>query len=279
MIIIDERAFFRLPLLQNFFKPSHLQDRLSRRAYLFSAVATFIVFFAVWGLIAASGFINQLFLPSPVAVAWAILDSFLNFGYAWDVLVSSYRIFLGFLLSAALAIPVGLLMGTYKPIEALLEPINDFIRYMPVVAFVPLCILWAGIGDSQKIMVIFIGTYFQLVLMVAAAVSQVPREYLETYSMLSGGKSGHLRKIILPAAWPTIFDSLRIAAGWAWSYLVVAELVAAETGIGFKIMQAQRFLKTPQVIAGIVVVGLLGILTDYLFKSAAHKLFPWVQEK
>jgi NitT/TauT family transport system permease protein len=279
MIIIDERAFFRLPLLQNFFKPSHLQDRLSRRAYLFSAVATFIVFFAVWGLIAASGFINQLFLPSPVAVAWAILDSFLNFGYAWDVLVSSYRIFLGFLLSAALAIPVGLLMGTYKPIEALLEPINDFIRYMPVVAFVPLCILWAGIGDSQKIMVIFIGTYFQLVLMVAAAVSQVPREYLETYSMLSGGKSGHLRKIILPAAWPTIFDSLRIAAGWAWSYLVVAELVAAEAGIGFKIMQAQRFLKTPQVIAGIVVVGLLGILTDYLFKSAAHKLFPWVQEK
>ena len=279
MIIIDEKAFFKLPLLQNFFKPSHLQEKLSRRTYLLSAVTTFVVFFVAWGLLAASGFINPLFLPSPAEVAWAMVDSFLNFGYTWDILVSSYRILLGFLLSAALAIPIGLLMGTYKPIEAFLEPFNDFIRYMPVVAFVPLCILWAGIGDSQKILVIFIGTYFQLVLMVAAAVAQVPREYLETYSMLAGGRSGHLRKIILPAAWPTIFDSLRIAAGWAWSYLVVAELVAAETGIGFKIMQAQRFLKTPQVIAGIVVVGLLGILTDYLFKVAAHRLFPWVQEK
>lgn len=279
MIIIDEKAFFKLPLLQNYFKPSHLQDKLSRGTYVLSAVLTFVVFFAVWDLIAASGLINELFLPSPIAVIGALLDSFLNFGYAWDILVSSYRILLGFLLSAALAIPVGLLMGTYKPIEALLEPFNDFIRYMPVVAFVPLCILWMGIGDSQKVLVIFIGTYFQLVLMVAAAVAQVPREYLETYSMLSGGKAGHLRKIILPAAWPTIFDSLRIAAGWAWSYLVVAELVAAETGIGFKIMQAQRFLKTPQVIAGIVVVGLLGILTDYLFKTASHRLFPWVQEK
>jgi NitT/TauT family transport system permease protein len=279
VIIIDEKGFFKLPQLQNYFKPSHLQDKLSRGTYLLSAMVTFVVFFAVWGLIAASGFINELFLPSPIAVIGALLDSFLNFGYAWDVLVSSYRILLGFLLSAALAIPVGLLMGTYKPIEALLEPFNDFIRYMPVVAFVPLCILWMGIGNSQKILVIFIGTYFQLVLMVAAAVAQVPREYLETYSMLSGGRAGHLRKIILPAAWPTIFDSLRIAAGWAWSYLVVAELVAAETGIGFKIMQAQRFLKTPQVIAGIIVVGLLGILTDYLFKAASHRLFPWVQEK
>lgn len=279
MIILDERAFFKLSLLQNYFKPSHLQARLSRRTYLISAMTTFVVFFVGWGLLAASGVINQLFLPSPSAVAWAIVDSFLNFGFAWDVLVSSYRILLGFLLSAALAIPIGLLMGTYKPIEAILEPFNDFVRYMPVVAFVPLCILWAGIGDGQKILVIFIGTYFQLVLMVAAAVAQVPREYLETYSILSGGRAGHLRKIILPAAWPTIFDSLRISAGWAWSYLVVAELVAAETGIGFKIMQAQRFLKTPEVIAGIVIVGLLGILTDYLFKTASHRLFPWVQEK
>ena len=263
----------------DFFKPSQLQDKLSHGIYLISAAATFILFLGVWSLITYSGAINQLFLPSPSAVAGAVIDSFLNQGYGWDILVSSYRILLGFFLSAALAIPVGLLIGTYKPVEALIEPFNDFIRYMPVVAFVPLCILWVGIGDSQKILVIFIGTYFQLVLMVAAAVSQVPREYLETYFMLAGSKAGHLRQVVLPAAWPSIFDSLRIAAGWAWSYLVVAELVAAETGIGFKIMQAQRFLKTPQVVAGIIIVGVLGLLTDYLFKTASHRLFPWLQEK
>ncbi len=208
-----------------------------------------------------------------------MLDSFLNLGYAWDVSVSVYRILTGFLLSAAFAIPVGLLMGTYKPVEALIEPFNDFIRYMPVVAFVPLCILWVGTGDNQKILVIFIGTYFQLVLMVASAVSQVQREYLETYFMLAGGRAGVMRKIILPAAWPSIFNSLRIAVGWAWSYLVVAELVAADVGIGFKILQAQRFLKTPYVISSIIIIGLLGILTDFLFKLASRKFFPWMQEQ
>jgi NitT/TauT family transport system permease protein len=114
--------------------------------------------------------------------------------------------------------------------------------------------------------------------MVAAAVSQVQREYLETYFMLAGSRAGVLRKVILPAAWPNIFDSLRIAAGWAWSYLVVAELVAADVGIGFKILQAQRFLKTPYVISSIILVGILGIITDYLFKLASQTFFPWMQE-
>lgn len=274
---MDGAKIFKSPRLQNFFKPSQLESKLSRSVYFTSALATFIVFFIVWGLIASSGVISALFLPSPFQVLSALIDSFVNLGYAWDVFVSSYRILVGFFLSAALAIPVGLLMGTYKPVEALIEPFNDFIRYMPVVAFVPLCILWVGTGDNQKVLVIFIGTYFQLVLMVAAAVSQVQREYLETYFMLAGRRSGVLRKIILPAAWPNIFSSLRIAAGWAWSYLVVAELVAADVGIGFKILQAQRFLKTPYVLSSILVVGLLGIATDYLFKLAARKFFPWMQ--
>lgn len=263
----------------DFFKPAQLQAQLSRSTYLISATVTFVIALGLWTLVSNSGLINPLFLPPPLAVVKAILDSFLNQGYMADVLTSSYRIMLGFAFSAILAIPIGLLMGTYKPVEALIEPFNDFIRYMPVVAFVPLCILWTGIGDVQKILVIFIGTYFQLVLMVAAAVSQVPREYLETYLMLSGSRAGHLWKVILPAAWPTIFDSLRIAAGWAWSYLVVAELVAADIGVGFKIMQAQRFLKTPYVIGGIIVIGLLGLLTDYLFKATARRLFPWLQER
>lgn len=275
---MNRAVLLKLSRWQNFFKPAQLEDKLSRSVYLVSALVTFIVFFGVWSLIAASGIITPLFLPSPTAVVWAMIDSFINLGYLWDVFVSTYRILLGFSLSAVLAIPIGLLMGTYKPIEALIEPFNDFIRYMPVVAFVPLCILWVGTGDNQKVLVIFMGTYFQLVLMVAAAVSQVQREYLETYFMLAGSRSGVLRKVILPAAWPNIFDSLRIAAGWAWSYLVVAELVAADVGIGFKILQAQRFLKTPYVISSIILVGILGIITDYLFKLASRTFFPWMQE-
>lgn len=262
---------------QNLFVPSQLRSRLSRGAYFVAAIGTFICFFAGWSLLSYSGVIDKIFLPSPITVIKAIIVSFTTHGIAKDVLVSSYRILAGFFLSALLAIPVGILMGTYKSVEALIEPINDFIRYMPVVAFVPICILWVGTGDIQKILIIFIGTYFQLVLLVAVAVSEVPREYLETYYMLGGSKFGHLYKVLFPAAWPSIFDALRISAGWAWSYLVVAELVAADVGIGFKIMQAQRFLKTDYVLGGIIIVGLLGIITDYLFKISAKKLFPWLK--
>lgn len=259
------------------FQPVQLRGRMSRRGFLLASAVAFVGFVLIWGLVAYAEFVSPLFLPSPGSVLVATVDLFVNHGLSRDLLVSTYRISLGFLLSAALAIPLGLLIGTYKVFEALLEPLNDFIRYMPVVAFVPLTILWVGIGDVNKVLIVFIGTYFQLVLMVAAAASQTPRPLLETYYVLGGSHRHAILRVILPWAWPAIFDSLRIGAGWAWSYLVVAELVAAESGIGFKIMQALRFLRTDQMIGGIILVGLLGVATDYAFKLVGRRLFPWAQ--
>lgn len=261
----------------SFFKPKHLQGRLSRRVYLVTACASFALFVLAWSFLAHTQVVNPLFLPSPEAVVQATYELFAYHGMAKDVLVSTYRILLGFALSALFAIPIGLLIGTYKIAEAFIEPFNDFIRYMPVVAFVPLTILWVGIGDGSKVLLIFLGTYFQLVLLVAAAASQTPKEYLEAYYLLGGDHRRVVRRVILPFAWPAIFDAMRVSAGWAWSYLVVAELVAAETGVGFKIIQALRFLKTDQIISGIIIVGLLGLTTDYAFKIAGRWLFPWTQ--
>jgi NitT/TauT family transport system permease protein len=260
-------------------EPSQVSGKLRRPTYVLAAVIAFFLLVGAWSLVSALGLVTPILLPSPLDVLRAIVESFSGRSLTRDIAVSSYRVFGGWVLATLLAVPIGLLVGTYRIAEAMFEPLNDFVRYMPVVAFVPLCIVWFGIGDLQKLVIIFLGTFPQLVLMVSAAAARVPREYLECYFVLGGRRVGYLHKVILPAALPEILDALRIAAGWAWSYLVVAELVAADVGIGFKIMQSERFLQTAPMIAYIIVVGGLGIATDYLFKLLSRLLLPWTEKR
>jgi NitT/TauT family transport system permease protein len=147
---------------------------------------------------------------------------------------------------------------------------------MPAVAFVPLTILWLGVGDTQKFAILFIGTFFQQVLLIMDNVKNVPRDLIQVSATFGLSKWEILRLVILPAALPGIWDTLRITLGWAWTYLVVAELVAANGGLGYRIMRAQRFLDTETIIAGILVIGVLGIMTDYAFKWSYKRLFPWM---
>ena len=228
----------------------------------------------VWCLLTYTGWVRPLFLPTPTKVLgslWAMV-----WGRLWiDVWASVYRIGLGFLLSVVLAVPIGLLMGTFKPVEAFIEPLNDFIRYLPVVSFIPLCILWVGIGDELKIVIIFIGTFFQMLVLVSAEVAKVPNEFLEMTYTLGATRMQVVRKVIVPASLPGVFDSMRVCLGWAWSYVVVAEIVASSSGLGFMVMQASRFLKTADIFAGIVVIGVVGLTSDFLLKRAYDRLFPW----
>jgi NitT/TauT family transport system permease protein len=189
--------------------------------------------------------------------------------------MSSYRVLAGFLLAAVIGVPLGLLMGTFKTVEALVEPLVGFIRYMPASAFIPLFILWLGIGDVEKIGIIFVGSFFQLILMTAVVASSVPKEMLETAYTLGAGRLQVIRRVLLPASLPGIMDTLRIIVGWAWTYIIVAELVAAESGIGYMILNAQRMLQTGSIIFGILSIGMLGIMTDYAFKWLHRWLFPW----
>ncbi len=161
----------------------------------------------------------------------------------------------------------------------MLEPFIDLIRYMPAVAFVPLTILWVGVGDSQKILVLFIGTFFQEVLMIMDNVKGVPRELIEVSSTFGLARLEILRHVILHYAMPGIWDTFRITLGWAWTYLVVAELVAANVGLGYRIMKAQRFLQTESIILGIIIIGLMGLVTDMLFKLAYRRMFRWMDRK
>jgi len=161
-------------------------------------------------------------------------------------------------------------------VASVVEPTVGFVRYLPVPAFVPLCILWFGLGDTAKIVVIFLGTFFQLILLIEDVSRAVTRDYFEAALTLGANRGELIRRILWPASLPGVVSACRTAIGWAWTYLVVAEIAGATSGIGFRIMQAQRFVETPKVFAGIVIIGVLGMTTDLLIHAFQKSYFRWV---
>lgn len=254
-----------------------LHEDIPRRYYV-GAGALFIgLFIAGWVALTESGRVSPIFLPTIGDVVQELVRQ-IEAGVLWeDILASTYRITVGWLLATLLAIPIGVLMGNFRLFEGLFEPFIDLVRYMPAVAFIPLTILWVGVGDSQKFLIIFIGTFFQEVLMIMDNVKNVPRELIQVSYTFGLSKWEILYHVILRSALPGIWDTFRITLGWAWTYLVVAELVAANVGLGYRIMRAQRFLETEVIILGILVIGVLGLLTDYAFKISYRFLFPWIR--
>ena len=250
-------------------------DRLPRTSYIATAVATFVVLGAVWWLITALGLVKEMFLPSPVLVAQALGEHAAD-GTLWsDMGASTARIFVGFLLATVMAVPIGTLMGVNARVEAALEPLMDFIRYMPVVAFVPLTIVWVGIDESQKFLIIWMGTFFQQVLMVADAVRGTPLGLVRLGETLGLSRAESLVRIVIPSAMPRIWDALRITLGWAWTWLVVAELVAAKVGMGYRVTVAQRYLDTPTILAYVFVLGVLGLIFDQAMRAAGRRIFAY----
>lgn len=263
--------------------PRKLEDFLSPREpipkslYLILALSSFAFFFIIWSILTYGGFVDPLFLPSPGRVFQAGVDLFVDLGFTTDILNSVYRVMFGFIVAALIGVPLGLFMGTFKAAEAFTEPVVGFIRYMPASAFIPLFILWLGIGDIEKIAIIFVGSFFQLVLMVAVVAKNIQKDLLETAYTLGAKRFQVIWKVLLPASLPGIVDTLRIIVGWAWTYIIVAELVASASGIGYMIISSQRMLRTGNIIFGILTIGILGLITDYFSKWLYNRLFPWVE--
>ncbi|MGO3099666.1 ABC transporter permease [Corynebacterium variabile] len=258
---------------------SVIPEPISRKKYLGIAVASFVVVLVAWWLITALGLVDSTFLPSPADVVHVISDTATN-GQLWsDMRISVWRVMVGYLLAVVFAVPIGVFAGSGPRVEAAIEPLTDFIRYMPVVAFVPLTIIWVGTDDPQKFLIIWLGTFFQMVLMVADAVRQVPRSYQNLGATLGMGRLAILSHIVVPAALPRIWDTLRLCLGWAWSWLVVAELVAASSGMGYRITQAQRFLATDTIIAYVIVLGLLGLIFDQIMRAAGRRMFRYLEAR
>ncbi len=256
-----------------------IRGHLSPRAYLLFALTGMLLPLGAWWWLSGSGLMDKVFMPGPIDVlsrlySWLREDDLLG-----DMWISTYRVAAGFALSAVLALPLGIMIGSYRPVQALLEPLTDFIRYMPAVAFIPLVMLWVGIDESSKIAIIFIGTFFQMVLMIAEDVRRVPVTQIEAAQTMGATRSEIVSLVIIQSAKPALLDTLRVTMGWAWTYLVVAELVAANSGLGYAILRAQRFMQTDKIFAGIILIGLIGLAIDQLFRWLHRKNFPWLYKK
>jgi NitT/TauT family transport system permease protein len=252
-----------------------IRGELNPRAVWLLATAGFVLPLLIWWLGTAVGLADPLFMPGPVAVVKRIGQWWSDEGLLNDALMSTYRVMAGFVLSALLAIPLGLYIGAYRPVQAFLEPVTDFIRYMPAVAFIPLVMLWVGIDEGAKILIIFLGTFFQMVLMVAEDVRRVPMAQIEAAQTMGASRSEIIKMVIFPSVRPALLDTLRITCGWAWTYLVVAELVASNSGLGYAILKAQRYMQTDKIFAGILLIGLIGLLSDQAFRFISRRAFPW----
>ena len=244
-------------------------------AKLALGISFFILFVAAWAVATLGGYVSKTFLADPltmVADGWTLLT---RFGFLEDIGVTIWRVLGGFALAALVAVPLGILMGAYKGVEAFVEPFVSFARYLPASAFVPLLILWAGIGEAQKLLVIFIGSVFQIILMVAVAVGQTRRDLVEAAYTLGASDRGVVRRVLIPANAPDIAETLRLVLGWAWTYVIVAEFIGSSSGIGHMIIESQALLATGQIIFGIIVIGLIGLVSDFAFKALTRRLFPW----
>jgi NitT/TauT family transport system permease protein len=253
------------------------KEQIPRGLSIGLGIGGFALVLAIWAVLTYGGLIEPLFLPEPGTVARALYDLFVHEDFAADVWASFYRIMVGFLVAAAIGIPLGIAIGSFRAVQALLEPIIAAIRYMPASAFVPLMIIWFGIGETEKMAVIWFGVFFPLCLMVADVSANVPKELVNIAYTLGASRWQVFRRILLPASWPGVIDTLRIGLGWAWTYLIVAELVAASTGIGHVILQSSRFLETENIIAGIITIGILGLLSDAAFRLLYRVLFPYAE--
>ena len=248
---------------------------ITRNARLWLGVAFFVLFFAAWALATFGGFVSRTFLADPLTMVREGHALFTQHGFAQDVALTVWRVLGGFAIAALLAVPLGIAMGAFKPVEAFFEPFISFSRYLPASAFIPLLILWAGIGEAQKLSLIFIGAFFPMVLMIAVKVGATRRDLVEAAYTLGCDDWGIVKRVLIPASAPEIAEILRTVMGWAWTYVIVAELIGSERGIGHMITDSQALLNTGQIIFGIIVIGVIGLISDYGFKAANQRLFRW----
>ena len=238
-------------------------------------ISFFILFVAGWAWLTFGGHVAHIFLADPLSMVtdgWRLIveDNFLL-----DILITIWRVAGGFILAAVVAVPIGILMGAWKPVEAFLEPFISFARYLPASAFIPLLILWAGTGEIEKLLVIFLGSVFQIILMVAVSVGNTRRDLVEAAYTLGSSSGSIVQRVVIPANAPDIAETLRLVLGWAWTYVIVAELIGASSGIGYMIINSQSRLATGQIIFGIIIIGLIGLISDFLFKMLNRRLFAW----
>ena len=256
-----------------------LAEDIPPRLNMALVVASIGIPLVLWWLVTTLGNVDPKFLPSPGQVIAAFERLWSSGELQQDTVASLWRVGVGFFMAALLSVPVGVLMGSFASIRALLEPLFGLVRYMPAPAFIPLLILYLGIGEEPKIMLIFIGVFFFNSLMVMDTVKFVPKDLIESTFILGGNRIATLLQVIFPYVLPGILDACRINLAAAWQLVIVSELIAATEGLGRRISVAGRFLKTDEIFVGLIVIGVIGLSFDLLFQYLLRVSCKWASQK
>ncbi len=241
-------------------------------------VAVWVVFFGLWELANLAGWSPELLLPTPQTVLVTLYELIAHKGFMLDIGISVYRILASFAMACAISVPLGILMGSFRRVEAFFNPLVSAWRYLPAPSFIPLLLMWFGTGDQSKLALLFIGVLWFLTTLVMDHTKGVSRDLVETAKTLGGSPRQILLSVVVPAVLPNVIVVMRQMMAAAWTYLVIAEIIAATTGIGAMMMRAKRFIHIDQIMAGILVIGILGLIFDYLFRAAHRHFFPYVED-
>ena len=246
---------------------------------LMLSLGTIGLLLLVWWLVTAMGLVKPLFVPSPQAIVEKFIaistDGFTGTPLWRHILISTGRVFGAFLLACAIGIPLGLAMGISPMIRGIFDPPIEFYRPIPPLAYLPLMIIWFGIGETSKILLIFLSVFAPVALGARAGVRSAAIEQIHAAYSFGATRWQVLRYVILPSAMPEILTSMRIGVGFGWTTLVAAEMVAATEGIGYMVLSASQFLQTAIVIMGIIVIAAIAYLFDLLMRFVERRVVPW----
>lgn len=252
-----------------------VKEKRKKRLMLILNAVSVLTGIGIWWLLSASG----LNLPSPAAVggrAWTLLS---NGILIQDIGASLTRVFIGFVLGSALAIPVGFLMGWYTTARGLFEPWVQFFRTVPPLAIIPLAIVLMGIGETPKIFVIFLAAFLACVISTFQGVVNVDRTLINAAHVLGAKDGAVFLRVVVPASTPFILVGMRVGLGSAWATLVAAELIAAQQGLGYRMQNAQLYYDLPTIFVGLITIGILGLLMDRVLLFAERKLTGWQERR
>jgi len=243
------------------------------------SVATIALLLLAWWGVTAAGWVKPLFLPSPGAVITKFGDVWAN-GFTntplWEHIgISTARVFGAFLLACAIGIPLGLAMGMSPIMRGIFDPPIEFYRPIPPLAYLPLMIIWFGIGETSKVLLIFLSVFAPVALGARAGVRSAAIEQIHAAYSFGATRWQVMRHVILPSAMPEILTAMRIGIGFGWTTLVAAEMVAATSGIGYMVLTASQFLQTSTVIMGIIIIAAIAYAFDMLMRFFERRLVPW----
>jgi len=254
-----------------------LRVPLGRRTRLLILAVAVLGPLAAWWALSVSGLVKPaLYLPTPPATLRAGLDMLSTGQLYSDAAASVGRVAVGFGLAVAVSVPLGIVMGSFATGWSLFEPVIGLLRYLPAAAFIPLLIIWLGLDEEPKIAVIFLGTFFFNTLMTADVVRGVPVALIDVSYTLGARTGDILRKVIIPHSLPGMIDAVRVNAAAAWSFVVVAELIAAQSGLGYRINRLSRLTQVDRIFAVLVVIGVIGLAIDIALRILRDRIGRWL---